>query len=290
MIDENHRRGKHWKVSIWVACLLLIVLASGSIFFIASLESSKGYGSPLATSRATPIPGKHATPPTATPTMTPTPALTPSPTQFLQPLFADYFSDNSKGWLTGNAAGYIRTINDNGLNLSATNRKILVESLPANGGFGDFQLTMMFTFKQGDKNDSVGLYVRGDSNLDYDYRIDIYGDNTYTINKESLDETNVQMLTALAPQVYTSTLKPIGQENTLSVIMKGPTLVLILNGRAVKTVTDPDYTRGQIALFVQNGYSSNGVLAAISNIEIYPAPDDVPGEGTPTPGPSPDTR
>ncbi len=46
-----------------------------------------------------------------------------------------------------------------------------------------------------------------------------------------------------------------------------------MNNTVVTTLTDSDYTRGQIALFVNNGETSDGVTAVFSSIVVYPLSD-----------------
>jgi hypothetical protein len=125
---------------------------------------------------------------------------------------------------------------------------------------------------QADENDSVGLYLRGDSNLDHDYRIDVFGNNTYAISKEALDASSSLEQTYFVHPSHTPLLKPIGQKNVLAVSMQGPTMTVQVNGTTVHTLTDPDYTHGQIALFVSNGPTSQGVTAKFHNLVIYPLP------------------
>jgi hypothetical protein len=152
----------------------------------------------------------------------------------------------------------------------------LVESVPSSTVFSDFALTTTFTLPEGDKNDSVGLFLRGDSNLDHDYRIDIYGDSTYTVSKESLDEDNQQIIKTLVDHTQTPWLRDLRKSNTLTVIMEGPVIVLILNGAIIKSIDDTDYVHGQIALFVENGSTSDGVTANFSSIVICSAPAQLP--------------
>jgi len=223
---------------------------------------------------------QHNTPIAATPS--PTATLSPTPQDAHEPLFSDFFFDNSKGWATGDATGYTRTISDGHLMLAATNHKVLVESLPpintftSVNDFKDFSITTTFTLMQADQHDSVGLYLRGDSNLDHDYQIVIYGNASFAINKEWLDETKTQKTTALVDPTPIPSLRPLGQQNTLTAVMKGSTLVLKLNGSVITSLEDSDYTHGQIALFVEHGSTSNGVKAMFSSVEIYPAPEELP--------------
>lgn len=246
-----------------VAVTLLFIVGTSVIFFV-SAGTSQG--------RITPTPTPDHTQTATTPITTVTPTDQPSSPL----LFFDEFLDNTKGWSTSDVPSYTRTINDGKLTLISTEHKPLIESVPVNTPFTDFSVTVSFTLNQGDKNDSVGLYLRGDSNLDHDYRVDIYGDSAYSISKESLTENNQPVNVMLIDHTKTPWLHTNGEQNTLTVMMKGSDLVLMLNGAIVKKITDTDYTQGQIALFVDNGNTSDEVWADISNITITTAPDQLP--------------
>ena len=246
---------------IGAVAFLLIMVISGTIFFYVQGKSSKTNNN-----------GNGAVSPTvrkATPTPTPTAQSTP------QPLFFDDFTDRSKGWYLGSTSGYTRVIDNNTLTLADSNHTILTESLPTSTSFDDFIVSVTFTILQANQDDSVGLYLRGDSNLDHDYRIDIYGNNTYAVSKEFLDATKSPQLQFLVSPTHASKLKPAGQSNTITVMVKGPELVLLVNGSIVNSVTDSDYTGGQIALFVQNSETSSEVEASFSSVVVYPVPKQV---------------
>ena len=189
------------------------------------------------------------------------------------PLFVDHFSDNSKGWSVGNVVGYTRTVRNSALLLADTRHNILVESVPTPRTFDDFSVTTTFTLLQADAHDSVGLYVRGDSNLDHDYRIDIFGNAQYAISKETLNAKNDLDQTYLVHPTYSSILEPIGQKNTLTVTMRGSAMVMQMNGKTMRKLSDTGYARGQIALFVSNGATSSGVKATFHELVIYPLSD-----------------
>ena len=255
----NINNGKRTKVRFIVAYLLFLVLViSGGTFMLIQAKGNGAYGTP------TPLAKKA----------TPTPTLTLKPTN--QPLFFDDFADSSKGWYVGSVPGYTRVIANNTLTLTNTNHKIMPENLPTTTPFSDFTVTVTFTFIQATSDDSVGLYVRGDSYLDHDYRVDIYGNNTFAISKEFLDTSKHSQVQYLVEPTGSVSLKPIGRLNTISVMMKGSELVLQVNGKLATAVTDPDYTSGQIALFVQNSGASSGVEAAFSRVAVYPAPEKLP--------------
>ena len=243
---ENTKRVQ--RVFLYSIALLIVVL--GGIFLTLRLANMKAHTS-------------SSQQKTSTPTQLPTAQGT------VPPLFLEDFVDNSKGWSVANVAGYTRVLQDGALTLSDTTHTVLVESIPTRTTFTDFSLTTTFTFTQGDENDSTGLYLRGDSNLDHDYRIDIFGNNTYAISKEALDTSDALEQTYFIPPSHTPLLKPTGQKNVLTVSMQGPTMVVQINGKTVHSLTDMDYTHGQIALFVSNGQTSNGVTAKFHNLIIY---------------------
>jgi hypothetical protein len=265
VLDNNKHTGKkQQKFFLLAAALLLLIISGSSIFYV-------DFGGDAATISPTRNPA-----PTATATITPTatPPITPTATTS-QLLFYDAFVNNTKGWAISNTGDYSRTISDGQLMLSVINHKLLVESLPTNA-VTNFSLTMTYTLQQADKNDSIGLFLRGDSNLDHDYRIDLYGNSTYSVSKESLDEDSRQLNRVLVDQTYTPWLHGLGQQNTITVTMNGDETMLILNGVIVQTITDTDYTGGQIAIFVDNGSTSNGASASISSVILYSAPEQLP--------------
>ncbi len=237
--------------------IALLVLISGGVFLTLRFTHGKAYTS---------SPQQKTSTPTQLPTVQGT----------IQPLFSEDFVDNSNGWSVVNVAGYTRMLQDDALTLSSTTHNVLVESIPTRTTFTNFSLTTAFTFVQGDGNDSVGLYLRGDSNLDHDYRVDIFGNNAYAISKEALDESNTLEQTFLVRPSHTSLLKPIGQKNVLAVSMQGPVMVVQVNGRTLSSLTDISYTHGQIALFVSNGQTSSGITAKFHNLTIYPLPATFP--------------
>lgn len=246
------RRGPNVGLIIGILFLLL-VLVGGGIFALTRLNQ-----------------GGKSNANASTPTVQATPTPTP------KPLFSDTFANNDNGWSVGTGSGFSHVIENNALTMADANQKILIESVPTNT-IDDFTVTVTLTLLQGDQNDSVGIYMRGDSNLDHDYRVDIFGDTTYSIAKEYLDSNNTPRVSFLVDPSSSSALKATGQENKITVIMKGSQIVLMINGTVVRSITDSTYTKkGQIALFVQNGTTSGGVKAAFSSITLSPAPDQLP--------------
>jgi hypothetical protein len=243
--------------------LLLSILVGGILFF---LIRSGGNASGPDAHQETPTPF-----PTAIATATPPP----------QALFYDTFTDNNHGWSItddpGNS-GYVREIANNELTLIDINPKTtLIESLPTTEVFGDCMVTVDFTIVSADPGDSVGVYVRGDSNLDHDYRVDLNGNNTFDIAKEYLDFNQQPQSSFLDGPESSPAIHPRGQQNKVTVILRGSTIVLMINNMRVSTVTDNDYSSGQIALFARVGPSSDGVTTTFSKVEVDPAPAQLPG-------------
>ena len=257
MANANNDNGVKIRRIGAFAIILIIVVVGSALFFISGSRSKTGTtGGSLVSPTE-----KKATP-------------TPSPTATLlaKPLFFDDFTDASKGWYLGNVSGYKRVITNNTLILADVNHNILTESFPTNTTFDNFKITLTFTLLKANADDSAGLYLRGDSNLDHDYRIDIYGNSTYAISKEYLDVDKFPQVQFLVTPTRTTVLKPVGLQNTLTVMMKGAKLVLLVNGVVINAVTDTSYTSGQLALFVQNSAASSGVEASFSKVIVYPAP------------------
>ena len=243
--------------------LLLSILVGASLFFL--FKSGGNATGPKA----------HHETPTPTPTAIPTDSPPP------QSLFFDTFAGNSQGWsVTDNPGntGYIRQIADRKLTLTDTNPKTtLVESLPTTQVFSNCMVSVDFTIVSADPGDSVGIYVRGDSNLDHDYRVELNGDNTFDIAKEYLDFNRQPQSSMLAGPASSSAIHPLGQQNEMTVILKGPTITLMINNNRVTTLTDTDYSNGQIALFTRASSTSSGVAATFSKVEVDPVPDQWPG-------------
>jgi hypothetical protein len=280
MVSEKKRPRKYRRLLVWVALILFVVLCASAI---SNAQIRRGGNSiaGIATSTVTKVATKSS--------ITPTVASTPTVVQTPVPLFAEDFNNNHNGWAV-NTAEYVRTLSNGKLTLSVTNHTILTESVPIATPLSNFTLSTDFTLQKAGPHDRMGLYLRGDGNLDYDYRIDVYGNNTITINKESLDATGVSQSAVLATiSSKDSILNPVGQQNYLMVEMNGPDITLWINGVEVKTLQDYDYTHGQADLFVENVEPSKVATVTFSSLDITSIPNplpDVAPSPTPTTTPS----
>lgn len=277
MVSEKKRPRKYRKyrkLLVWVALIIFVVLCASAI---SNAQIQRGGDSTTGT--ATSAVTKTATKPPATPTVAATPTIMQTP----EALFSEDFNDNHNGWAV-NTAEYVRVLKDQKLTLSVTNHTILTESVPIETPLSDFTLSTDFTLEKAGKDDKMGLYLRGDGNLDHDYRIDIYGNNTITINKEYLDATTGESQSEELARVSSknSVLNPIGQENSLEVEMNGPDITLWINGVQVKAVQDYDYTEGQAVLFVSNTLFSDVATVTFSSLDITSIPNPLP-DVTPSP-------
>lgn len=192
------------------------------------------------------------------------------------PLFSDNFSDNSQNWDVGTEAKYGSIINNGTLTLMEANHKPFREPLPSNNTYDDASIAVTLTLLQGDQNDSVGLYFRANGSTGQGYYVDIYGDDTYDIAKIIIDANQRVHATYLAEPQHSSALYSKGQKNNVLVIMKGATIVLLINNTIVKSVHDGEFASGQIMLFVENGNSSSGVIASFDTIAVSAAPAHLP--------------
>jgi len=276
-IPPPHQRQRMPGIVLLSLVLIVIVLIGGSIFWLwRGNSASPGTGvktGPTATA-------------TALPTWIPTPVTPPAGS-----FFYDIFANNSRGWdlSSDSTSGYYRILVNHTLILATTDADTtLIESVPtASINLSDYVISTDFTIDQGSTDDSIGLYVRGDSNLDHDYRIDINGNNTFDLAKEWLDTSAEQVkeeTTLLVPPQSTSLLRPLGQSNTLTVILLGSTLVVELNNIVVSQITDTSYASGQIALFAHDGGDNSGVTVSFTRVEIDRLASPVQ---TPTPTPTP---
>ena len=239
---------------------LVIIVVGGSIFFL--LKSGSNAVKPVVKGTMSPSPTPSTTPIVITPT---------------QAVFYDTFLDNNHGWVLSNSGGFVRTLIAGMLILSNTNpQTTLVESLPSNSAYDNFKMTIDFTIAQGDGSDSIGVYLRGDSNLDHDYRVDINGNGTFDIAKEYLDSSNAPQSMLLDGPHSASALHPVEQQNTLTVVANRQQISLLLNNTPISTIYDSDYTSGQIALFARKGATPGNLVVSFTHVEVDYLPELTP--------------
>jgi hypothetical protein len=209
--------------------------------------------------------------PTSESNISMTPSATPIylDTPPAQAEFYDTFKNNAQSWNVSSAFGYVRTITRDGLILTNTHRNsTLIESLPTNSLFANCTVIVDLTMLDVGSNDSIGIFFRGDTNLEHDYRIDLFGDGSFDIVKESLDSENNPQNVVLVKAKIDTILKPKGDKNLILLTMNGPQMRLYINNMKISSITDSDYTSGQVALFAQMNGNSPKVSALFSKVEV----------------------
>jgi hypothetical protein len=215
--------------------------------------------------------GKSFQPSTNTemPTPTPTPTSIYLETPPAQSEFYDTFKNNALGWSISSTAGFYRTVKPGELTLINTNHgTTMVESLPTNSIFDNCTLIVDLTILKIGLGDSVGLYARGDTNLQHDYRLDLNGNGTFDIAKEYLDSRNNPQSVILVGPKIDSALNTPGERNTITWTMHGSQLQLFINNVKVSVVNDNDYMSGQVALFAHLDGGSQDVAVSFNKVEI----------------------
>jgi hypothetical protein len=261
MSEEKTEAARPMRITyiIYIALIIMLVLLSVSSFFFIIRSRSKG--TQLATN-------------TETPTPTPSPTSIYLETPPAQSEFYDTFKNNALGWSISTTAGFYRTVKPGELALINTNRgTILIESLPTNTIFDNCTVIVDLSILKIGLGDSVGLYIRGDSDLQHDYRLDLNGDGTFDIAKEYLDSRNNPQSVILVGPKRDSALHSLGELHTITLTMNGSQLQLFINNVKVIVMSDRDYIAGQVALFAHLGGNSQDVEVSFHRIEIDKIPE-----------------
>lgn len=210
--------------------------------------------------------------------------LKPLSTPTGKPLFADTFANNNNGWhLEKDAKGaFAASLSNGALTLNDNDNKLFSETLPDSKSYGDFQLFVNATLSKGDPNPQsggggYGVVIRAataqNGSLATFYRLELYGDGTYTIFRGQSDAAGTTVLEAktLVPNAANPAIQPMGKTNQIVVKAKGSTMTFIVNGQAIKTISDASYLSGSIAFFVSNLPNTKpGAEAQFTNLAIFP--------------------
>ncbi len=193
--------------------------------------------------------------------------------------FVDEFKNNSNQWdLRSEAGKYSVAITNGNLVLEDDNNSLLPELLPGSRSFNNFKIAVDAALSRGDAKNGYGLYIRCSSDQigtpTMYYRFELYGDGTYAIFKGILDEYGKASPSPLKLVNYTanSAIRKQGSNNHIEINAQGSTMAVRVNGQVLKTLSDPSYTKGTIALFVSNIQDTKaGAQAKFSNLTIYPS-------------------
>ncbi len=197
-------------------------------------------------------------------------------TPAVKPLFSDSFNNNNNGWDLSSAPGkFSINIGGGSMVLEDDENKLFMEVLPA-GNFADFRLDVNARLSKGAPSNGYGVFIRGavglDGNLNTYYRFELYGDGTYALFKGILDATGQAQSTKIHNYTASSAILKDAQVNHITIIAKGSSMTVMVNGQTLDTFSDSTYKDGSVALFVSNLPSlPAGAQASFTNLAIFPA-------------------
>ncbi len=148
---------------------------------------------------------------------------------------------------------------------------------PEGRGFADFQLDVDVRWVTGpDTGGSYGVVFRAQRQAPSDqtsarYALFINADRTFSITLVNADGTSV----AIAPKTASAAIGENGKPQHLTVICKGTTLSLAINGQAVGTYPALLTTEGAIGVIVANPRDPSGptgIEVAFGNLRLTAAP------------------
>ena len=192
------------------------------------------------------------------------------------PIFSDDFLSDVNGWNLRSSPGmYAVTLNQGKMAMEINQHKLLWELLPGESTYSDFIFSVNAVLSQGDQNNGYGVYIRGSANQSSDlatyYRFEIYGDGSYAIFKGTLAPNGYTLDSTIVDYTIGQSIQPHGKLNHVMIVAKGAALSFIVNGQLLKTIKDPSYKSGTLALFVSNlPQSTTGAQVQFSNLAIYP--------------------
>ena len=191
------------------------------------------------------------------------------------PLFRDSFANNNTRWVLSNSPGkYSVSVGGGSMVLEDDSHTLLPEILPGKS-FADFRLDVDATLTKGDNNNGYGVYIRGASSLDSDiglyYRFELYGDGTFAIFKGSTDANGNTQSSQVVKDTLNAAIQKEGQVNHITVIAKGGSMTLMVNGTTMYTLSDSSYKGGLVALFVSNVQNAApDAQVKFANLAIFP--------------------
>lgn len=249
--NPSSQRKRGPRVGLIVGLIFLLVILAGSAFAGYTFYKNSSRNNNVA----------------ATPTVVTTPPI--------KPLFSDSFENNNKGWdLTSKPGKFLVKVGGGSMILEDDDNKLLWEILPGKN-LTDFRLDVDATLSKGDPNNGYGVYIRGASSQDSDlgtyYRFELYGDGTYAIFKGSLNSSGQTQSNLVQTYTQNAAIAKAGATNHITIVAKGPTMTLMVNGQTVYTYTDDNYKSGSVAFFVSNLPTlPPGAQATFAHLAIFP--------------------
>jgi len=183
------------------------------------------------------------------------PALTPLP-------YADDFSTPDGGWKTANDETIKIGVQDGALHFTIDDLDTIAWSTPKDKRFGDFVLDVDAIQVEGPNDNTYGVIFRYQDDRNF-YRLDISGDGYFAVFKRKDGAwTKVQ------DYVESAAVKQGNATNHLQVIAKGSQFTFNVNGEAVKTFSDGDFSSGNIGLTAGTLFENAGVHIAFDNLKV----------------------
>ena len=254
-VGKTRRKGKGRTILLTLLLVLMVIVAATAGYVLL-----------------TSIPaGKAANP-------QPTHVMNPYPSLKVQPLFGDFFRDNSNHWdLDSQTGKYTVKIGGGNLTLQDANNTVLSESLPTSQSFANFKLLVDAEQVSGNAKNGYGVYIRAAANqqgmLTTYYRLELYGDGTYAIFKGTLDANGNPNPNDVKIVSYTpdAAVHKEGTVNHITVVANGSSITFIANNQPLYAFSDSTYSSGSIALFVSNPQGvPAGVVAHFSKLAVFP--------------------
>jgi Domain of Unknown Function (DUF1080) len=183
------------------------------------------------------------------------PALTPLP-------YADDFSTPDGGWKTANDETIKIGVQDGALHFTIDDLDTIAWSTPKDKRFGDFVLDVDATQVEGPNDNTYGVIFRYQDDRNF-YRLDISGDGYFAVFKRK-----DSAWTKVQDYVESAAVKQGNATNHLQVIAKGSQFTFNVNGEAVKTFSDGDFSSGNIGLTAGTLFENAGVHIAFDNLKV----------------------
>lgn len=131
-----------------------------------------------------------------------------------------------------------------------------------NSNFNNFAYQVQMTILKGDRG---GLIFRSDgSNKFYLFRVDQNGAYNLFLYTNNNSNSTKNLLEGTAPAIIHTGLNA---SNTIAVVVKGSTIYLYVNQKYLASTTDSTYSSGSIAVFAED--HTNATEVAFSNLQVW---------------------
>ena len=168
-------------------------------------------------------------------------------------LFQDDFSNASSGWKQAIGGDGIAHYDHNAYRISVSQPSTDVWATPG-FNFGDVRVEVDASKVGGPDNNDFGVICRSTGSKSF-YFFTISSDGYYGIGKF---KSGVQILIGETSMQTSDKIRGGGQINHIRADCVGNTLTLFVNGAKIRTVTDSDFTSGDVGL-IAGAFDTPGV-------------------------------